>query len=100
MFVHYETDSLLLQFFRLHADNRRVVIQPWLQSVQAMPDVAEMMVFKVEKPKRKTAEKSKVDRRVTRKDVSARRVRARGRGGRPRGRRGGFMNTITLNSYQ
>ena len=100
MFVHYETDSLLLQFFRLHADNRRVIIQPWLQRVQALPDVPEFMVFKVEKPKRKTAEKSKVDRRVTRKDVSARRVRARGRGGRPRGRRGGFMNTITLNSYQ
>ena len=36
-----------------------------------------------------------VKRSVTRKDESACRVRARGRGGRSRGRRGGFMNTIT-----
>lgn len=95
MFLHYETDSFLLQFVRLHVDSRRVIIQPWLQRVQALADVAEMMVFKVEKPKRKTAQKSDVKRSVTRKDESARCVRARGRGGRPRGRRGGFMNTIT-----
>ena len=90
-YVHCKSTSVLLQFFRLYVDQRKVVVQPWLQRVVALSDIQEFDIWQVTlPPPRESSGKRKAKAKVG----SSRRVRGRGRGGRSRGRGGGLMKSI------